>query len=56
MHKNVKGSDATAFIPISLVPKYKNVDYANMICDHRPLKTENYRMRLTLDGDVLVYT
>ena len=26
-----------------------------MVCDHRPLKTEQHRVRLTLGGDVLEY-
>ena len=30
--------------------------YANVICDHRQLKTEKNRVRLTIGGDVLDYT
>ena len=50
---DVKGNNAVDFIPISQVPTNKKVAYAIMICDHRPLKTEVYRVRLTIGGDVL---
>ena len=43
------------FIPFSKVPKNKKVAYANMVCDVRPTKTEKYRVRLTIGGDVLEY-
>jgi hypothetical protein len=43
------------FIPFHHVPKNKKVVYANMVCDHRPHKTEKYRVRLTIGGDVLDY-
>ena len=50
---DVKGNDAIYFIPIFDVPKHKKVAYANMIYDHRPLKFEKHRVRLTIGGDVL---
>ena len=53
--RNVKGNDVVDFVPISEVPKDKKVAYANMVCNHRPLKTEEYRVRLTLGGNVLEY-
>ena len=37
------------------ISKHKKVAYANMVCDHRPLKTEKYRVWMTLGGDVLDY-
>ena len=43
------------FIPLSAVPKHKKVTYANMVCDHQSLKTEKYRVQLTIGGDVLDY-
>jgi hypothetical protein len=53
--REVKGTDAMEFIPFHQVPKNKKVAYANMVCDHRPHKTEKYRVRLTIGGDVLDY-
>jgi hypothetical protein len=32
-------------------PSIKRVNYGNFICDLRPLKTEPYRVRLTVGGD-----
>ena len=51
----VKGNNAINFIPRHRIPKGKKVAYANMVCDHRPLKKEKFRVRLTLGGDVLEY-
>ena len=48
-------NDTIHFVPRSFIPKYKVVTYANMICDHGPLKTEANRVRLTIGGDVLDY-
>ena len=43
------------FFHCSTIPKHKKIAYANMVCDHRPLKKEKYRVRMTLGGDVLDY-
>ncbi len=37
------------------VPPKALVTYGNFICDHRPLKSEPYRVRLTVGGDKLKY-
>jgi hypothetical protein len=37
------------------VPSDKKVTYGNFICDYRPLKTEPFRVRLTVGGDKLPY-
>jgi len=50
------GTKTIQFVFKHEVPKEKKVTYANMVCDHRPLKTEKYRMRLTIGGDKLIYT
>ncbi len=49
--KNTKGNDVIDFIYKSDVPIHKKVTYANMVCDFRPLKSEPYRVRLTVGGD-----
>ena len=51
--RDVTGNNAITFIGKSEIPKGKKVAYANMVCDHRPLKKEKFRVRLTLGGDVL---
>jgi hypothetical protein len=52
----VKGSGTIHFIKRHTVPKNKKVTYANFVCDHRPLKEEKHRVRLTIGGDRLEYT
>ena len=52
---DVKGNDVVDFIDYKDVPQNKIVTYANMVCDIRPLKTEKYRVRLTVGGDRLQY-
>ena len=34
---------------------HKKITYANFVCDYRPLKTEKYRVRMTIGGDRLTY-
>ena len=43
------------FIHHSDVPATRKVTYANFVCDHRPLKAEKYRVRMTIGGDKLEY-
>ena len=43
------------FISKSKVPSDRIVPYANMICDYRPHKQENHRVRLTFGGDRFPY-
>ena len=42
-------------ITINEVPYGKKVTYANMVCDYRPLKSDPFRVRLTVGGDKLEY-
>jgi hypothetical protein len=51
----VLGTDTIDFIHQHEVPPDKKVTYGNFICDYRPLKTEPYRVRLTVGGDKLPY-
>jgi len=51
----VVGTDTIDFIMKQEVPKGKKVTYANFICDHRPLKEVEWRVRLTVGGDRLDY-
>ena len=53
--RDVKGNDTLGSVLITDAPKNKKVAYANMVCDHRPLKKEKDRVRLTLGGYVLDY-
>ena len=51
----IKGNDVIDFIRKSDVPNNKIVTYARMVCDYRPFKNEQYRLRLTVGGDRLHY-
>ena len=53
---NIHGVDHTDtidFIYKHDVPKNKKVTYATFVCDHRPLKTEPWRVRCVVGGDKL---
>ena len=52
-YNNIKGTNTIDFVKKSTIPKHKKITYANMVCDHQPLKTEKYRVRLTIGGDKL---
>ena len=49
----VRATKTTEFIRNKEVPKVHTVTYANFVCDHRPLKSEPYRVILTVGGDRL---
>ena len=51
----VESTDIIDFIPFSQVPANKKVTYASFACDHRPLKTEPWRVRIIVGGDKLLY-
>jgi hypothetical protein len=51
----IVGTDTIDFIHKTEVPSDKKVTYGNFICDYRPLKSEPYRVRLTVGGDKLPY-
>jgi hypothetical protein len=54
-HDSVIGTDTIDYIHLSEVPSDNKVTYGNFICDYRPLKSEPYRVRLTVGGDKLPY-
>ena len=53
--RDIKGNNVLDFISHSEVPADWIATYANMVCDIRPLKTEKFRVRLTVGGDRLQY-
>ena len=55
-NNKVKGNGTLDFIQKHEVPVNKKVTYSNFICDFRPLKAEQYRVKLTAGGDTLTYT
>jgi hypothetical protein len=53
VHGRVRATNTLRFIPRSAIPSDRQITYANFICDYRPLKSEPYRVRLTVGGDRL---
>ena len=51
----VKATDTIDFIPITQLPTDKKTTYASFVCDHRPLKDEQWRIRQVVRGDKLTY-
>ena len=57
-HGNDKGvhfNDAIEFVSQNDVPKDRAVTYATYVLDYIPLKSDPYRVRITLWGDKLQY-
>ena len=52
-YEKIKGTNTIAFIHKQDIPNNKKVTYANMVGNYRPLKSEKYRVRLTVSGDKL---
>ena len=53
--KGVESTNTIKFISYSDVPADRKVTYASFVCDHRPLKDEQWRIRLVVGGDKLEY-
>lgn len=48
-------TDTIDFIDFSSVPPDRDVTYATFVCDHRPLKSDPWRVRIVVGGDRLSY-
>ena len=48
-------TDTIEFIPKEQVPNNRDVIYASFVCDHRPLKSEPWRVRIMVGRDRLSY-
>ena len=51
----IEGTDTMTFIPKHVIPKDRKVTYSNFVCDYQPLKSERFRVRMTVGGDKLDY-
>ena len=51
----VQFNDVIEFISQQEVPPNRAVTYATYVLDHRPLKSEEWRVRITVGGDKLTY-
>ena len=55
MKNRVVGTNTIDFIYQSEVPVGQKVTYGKFVCDHRLLKNEQWRVCLTVGGDLLPY-
>ena len=53
--KQVEPTNTMFFIPFSQVPKHKRPTYARFVCSYRPQKTEPYRTRIPVGGNLIDY-
>jgi hypothetical protein len=53
--RDIKGTDNIVFIPPSEIPKERTITYIRLVCDIRPHKAEQHRVRLTVGGDRINY-
>lgn len=54
-NERITGTDTIRFIKRTEVPRGRTVTYANFVCNIRPHKEEQHRVRLTVGGDKLTY-
>ena len=52
---SVEAINTITFMPFQEVPKYGKVTYTSFICEHRPLKDKEQRIRLVVGRDKLTY-
>jgi hypothetical protein len=53
--RDIKGTDTIVFIPPSEIPKERIITYGRLVCDIRPHKAEQHRVRLTVGGNRINY-
>ena len=51
----VNATDTIEFIQNTQVPPQRDITYASFVCNHKPLKSEPWRVRIVMGGDRLAY-
>jgi hypothetical protein len=51
--RDIPGTDACLFIKLTNTPKDRKITYGKIVCDYKPHKKENERVRLTVGGNIL---
>jgi hypothetical protein len=54
--RDVAGTNTTFFIDMHNIPKDRKITNGKLVCDFKPNKTENRRVRFTVGGDRLDYS
>jgi hypothetical protein len=49
----IQGTNTFFFVDLNNIPKDRKITYGKLVCDYKPNKTENDRVRLTVGGDRL---
>ena len=53
----IQATDTIKFIKNTTVPPNRDITYyASFVCDHRPLKSEPWRVQIVVGGDKLTYS
>jgi hypothetical protein len=53
---NTKGTDTCEFITKQTVPKAKKTTYIRIVSEYREQKEDPYRIRMTVDGNLIEVT
>jgi hypothetical protein len=54
--RDIKGTNTCFFVELKNIPNYRKITYGKLVCDHKPNKAEQERVRLTVCGDRLDYS
>jgi hypothetical protein len=54
--RDIKGTNTCFFVELKTIPKDRKITYGKLVCDHKPNKAEQERVRLTVGGDKLDYS
>jgi hypothetical protein len=52
---HIKGTSTFLFFELTNIPKDRQIIYGKIVCDYKPRKKQNERVRLTVGGDRLDY-
>jgi hypothetical protein len=53
---DIRVTDTCFFIKLTNIPKDRKVTHGKIVCDNKPHKKEEERVRLTVVGDILDYS
>jgi hypothetical protein len=54
--QDILGTDTCFFIELKKIPKDRKITYGKIVCDYKPYKKEEERVRLTVGGDRLDFS
>jgi len=54
--RDIKGTNTCFFVELKSIPKDRKITHGKLVCDHKPNKAEQERVRLIVGGDRLDYS